>query len=156
MDDEMQKADAIRARQQFLREMYLAGFDKAAGFMALIITAGYAAAFTIWDRVDRFLTYSERMLTASLFLISVGVFIGWQIRGQWVLSQQQLKIADLIAAGETDFDALMERFRADGAKTRRQLNRALPLIFALTSGFGALGMIILLIVCAQHFALGHE
>jgi hypothetical protein len=95
----------IKQQQDFLRELYLAGFEKATAFMALIVTAGYAGAFTVWDHVESYLTYCERLLVAGFFAASLMLFVGWQIRGQWVLGQQQLKIANMVAAGVADFPA---------------------------------------------------
>jgi hypothetical protein len=83
----------VKKRQDFLRELYLVGYDKATAFLALIVTAGYAGAFTVWDHVQRYVTYCERMLIAALLTASLTIFIGWQVRGQWVLGQQQLAIA---------------------------------------------------------------
>ena len=46
----------IKKNQDFLRDLYLAGFEKATAFMALIATVGYAGAFTVWDHVESNLT----------------------------------------------------------------------------------------------------
>lgn len=148
--------ESIKKRQDFFRELYLAGYDKANAFMALIVGAGYAGAFTLWDHVEAYLTYEERMLVAFFFGSSLTLFAGWQVRGQWVLSQQQLAISKIVSGPVADFEAMIEQFRVDQVRVRAILQSQLPFVFGLTSALGALGAIILLIVCLQHFALGHR
>jgi hypothetical protein len=144
----------IKKNQDFLREMYLAGFEKASAFMALIVTAGYAGAFTVWDHVEKYLTYCERLLVAGLFIASLTLFVGWQIRGQWTLGQQQLGIARLIESGVTDFPEMIERWRVDQAKVRARIQAQLPIVFGVTVILGGLGSMILLVACIRHLVTG--
>ncbi|MGO9994569.1 MAG: hypothetical protein ACLPTF_18920 [Steroidobacteraceae bacterium] len=145
----------IKKNQDFLRDLYLAGFEKATAFMALIVTAGYAGAFTVWDHVESNLTYCERLLVAGFFTASLMLFVGWQIRGQWVLGQQQLAISKLVAAGVADFPALIDKFRADQAKLRGGLQRQLPIVFGATVTLGGIGSLLLLVACVRHLMIGH-
>ncbi len=151
----MDEEEAAKKNQDFLRELYLTGYDKAAAFMALIVSLGYAGMFTVWDRVQVYLTYCERMLVASLLSASLTLFVGWQIRGQWKMSQQQLAISNLVAAGVSDFPALIAQFRIDQAKVRVSLQRQLPYVFGVTVGLGALGSLILILACVRHVLSRH-
>jgi hypothetical protein len=145
----------VKKRQDFLRELYLVGYDKATAFLALIVTAGYAGAFTVWDHVQRYVTYCERMLIAALLTASLTIFIGWQVRGQWVLGQQQLAIARMVAAGVADFPAMIEEFRVDQAKVRGALQRQLPFVFGAAVTLAGLASVVLIIVCVRHLTMGH-
>lgn len=151
----MDEEEATKKNKDFLRELYLAGYDKAGAFMALIVTLGYAGVFTIWERVEAYLSYCERMLVAALLAASLTLFAGWQIRGQWILSRQQLAIANLVAAGVSDYPALIEQFRIDQAKVRIGLQRQLPYVFGATVGVGGLAFLVLIVVCVRHLIEGH-
>jgi hypothetical protein len=145
----------VKSRQDFLRELYLSGYDKAMGFMALIVSAGYAGAFTVWDHVQRYLTYCERMSAGALFTASLLLFVGWQIRGQWVLSRQQMKVSEMVAAPVADFDALREKFRVDQVRVRAGFQRQLPWVFGATVTLGGIGSLVLLFACLRHLWTGH-
>jgi hypothetical protein len=136
----------VKKRQDFLRELYLVGYDKATAFLALIVTAGYAGAFTVWDHVQRYVTYCERMLIAALLTASLTIFIGWQVRGQWVLGQQQLAIARMVAAGVADFPAMIEEFRVDQAKVRGALQRGCSGKLAADTGSGVFAQLAALLL----------
>jgi hypothetical protein len=144
----------LKKRQDFIREIYLAGYEKATAFMALIITAGYAGAFTLWDRVERYISYIERMLAACLFTLSLMIFLAWQIRGQWKLSQQQLGISKIVSAPLSEFPELVEQFRVDQVKIRASLQKQLPIIFAATVSTGGLGAAVLVFACLKHLITG--
>jgi hypothetical protein len=150
MDNEAE----LKRRQDFLRELYLAGYEKATAFMALIITAGYAGAFTVWEHVEHYISYPERMLTACLFTLSLMIFLAWQIRGQWRLGQQQLAISKIVTAPVADFSALIEQFRVDQAKLRANLQKQLLLVFIATVSLGGVGAAVLVFVCLKHLITG--
>jgi hypothetical protein len=150
MDNEAE----LKKRQDFLRELYVSGYDKASAFMVLVITAGYAGAFTLWDHVERYISYPERMVIACLFALSLMIFVGWQVRGQWKLSQQQLAISKIVTAPLADFPALLDQFRVDQAKLRASLHKQLPVVFAATVSLEGLGAAVLVFVCLKHFITG--
>ena len=143
------------AVQKTLRDLYLGGFTNATAFLALVITAGYTGMFALWGRIAHYLTYSERMVTAGFMGLSLGVFIGWQLWGQWVLSQQQIKIVGLIDDMPGDqFPKAFERFKEEQKTLRIQLTRLTPMMFGITVALAAVGMIALVLACFEHLSAG--
>jgi hypothetical protein len=124
--------------------------------MTLVISAGYAAEFSVWGQVERFISYPERMLTACFLMTSLLVFVGWQVRGLWVMSQQQLAIVEIVSSAPADFFAVVERFRVNQAKARASLLRQMPVVLGITIAFAALAGVILIIVCLDHLTKGHR
>jgi hypothetical protein len=144
-----------KKRQDFLRELYLSAYDKATGFMVLVISAGYAGAFTLWDKVQPYLTYRERMTVGAFFTASLLLFVGWQVRGQWIMSRQQLRVSQVLSASLADIDAVRERFRVDQLKIRSGFQRQVPWVFGTTVTLAGIGAIVLLVACVRHLLIGH-
>ena len=133
-------------------------FDKAAALNALIMSAGYVGYFSLWDSVKSDLTYPERVLIGAVLTISLTIFIGWTIKTQWMLAQQQLKFSQMISAidlGNADaLNAVIDKIRADAATARVSAQRLIPLVMGSAVAFGALGAITMVIECFAHLAAG--
>jgi hypothetical protein len=82
------------------------------------------------------------------------IFLAWQIRGQWKLSQQQLGISKIVSAPLSEFPELVEQFRVDQVKIRASLQKQLPIIFAATVSTGGLGAAVLVFACLKHLITG--
>jgi hypothetical protein len=151
-------AEHLKKAHDFLREFSALAFDKAVAFNALVMSAGYVGEFALWDRVKADLSYPERMIIASFLTISLTLYIGWTIKGQWMLAQQQLNFSRMIgaldAADSERVQMLSEKFRADGARTRAFAQRFLPLVWGSAVAFGVLAAIIMVIECFSHLAAG--
>jgi hypothetical protein len=151
-------AERVKKSQEFLREFSTVAFDKAIAFNALVMSAGYVGEFALWDRVKADLTYSERMLIIAFLGISLMIYVGWTIKAQWMLSQQQLYFSRMIGALDVEdwgrMKALWEKFRADSARTRAFSQRFLPLVMGSAVAFGGLAAIIMIIECFRHLAEG--
>jgi hypothetical protein len=148
----------VKKGHDFLREFATAAFDKASAFNALIMSAGYVGEFALWDRVREDLTYPQRLLIGAFLTSSLTIFIGWHIKGQWVLTQQQFKYGRVIEAiGRGDLDtlqAVLAEIRDDGARTRAFLQRILPVVWGAAVVFAALAAVIMVIACFDRIAAG--
>lgn len=133
-----------------MRELYISGFDKGIAFLTLVFTAGYAAEFALWDKVQRYITIPERMLIAFLITLSLLIFVGWQIKNQWVYAQQQIDISKIVFAHVEDFEAMIIQYRLTQARNMARFHRQMPVIFGSTVVLAGLAGIVLLIVCVEH------
>lgn len=83
--DAIQKAaseaekDAVEKLQDQLIKMYSGVFAGAMAYTNLIIIAGYGAMLAIWNFTKAHLTPWTTQAVASLLVISIGVFVGFEI-----------------------------------------------------------------------------
>jgi hypothetical protein len=148
----------VKKREDFLREFSMGAFDKAMAFNALIMSAGYVGEFALWDRVKTDLTRPQSLVIAAFLTISLAIFIGWHLKGQWTLNKQQMRFSQLIsnidAADMQAFDAALDKFRVEGAQTRALLQRVLPAVMGAAISFAALAAVTIVIACFDRIAAG--
>jgi hypothetical protein len=68
---ERQKAEAI----DVLTKIMSAAFDKLSAYTSLIVIGGYAAFFSIWGAVEKFVSPSTRLLSFGFIGFSAFVFV---------------------------------------------------------------------------------
>jgi len=69
----------IEKRQQFMISIIAGQYDRAMLYVTTIIAGSYAAFFTAWSGVQGDLPQFERFFSLILMLLSLMVFLGWEI-----------------------------------------------------------------------------
>ena len=78
-----------------LRELVRELYGQTASYTNLIIVAGYAGAFAVWQFVDKFISSKARITTALLLLLSIIMFVGWEV---WKMVTEAWKVRYLAQA----------------------------------------------------------
>lgn len=76
--EEIQDLD-IKKRQQFIIDIIVGQFERAQMYTNTIIAGSYAAFFTSWAGIQSDLPQFERVFSLMLMLVSLLVFLGWEI-----------------------------------------------------------------------------
>jgi len=87
--------DARAGGMDEVRKLVAELYGQAASYTNLIIIAGYAGAFATWQFVDKFLSPKARLASAILLLISLFLFIGWEV---WKMVAESRKMRHLAQA----------------------------------------------------------
>lgn len=69
----------LHAKQQFGLEVMGVMYDKGNSYTNLVMAAGYAAYFAMWENTKSLLPDNLLRLSGALMLISLTVFIGWEV-----------------------------------------------------------------------------
>lgn len=79
-----------------LRELVVELYAQAAAYTNLVIVAGYAGAFAVWQFVDKFISVKARMWSALLLVISLALFVGYEIQNMVVSSWKMRHITQAL------------------------------------------------------------
>lgn len=129
-------------------------YDKMTAYTNLLMVAGYAGFFALWQMSKDFLTKTETLSAALLTLISLGVFVIFEIYR--ALEQMRLMRGyskavtdDKITISAASLQAMMDDYKAKAKRTSSRLSTMWLLVFILTTVFGLAGAAVLLIALVR-------
>ena len=126
-----------------LREFQSQTFDKASAYTKLILGLGYGGFFTAWAGGKANLRPLELMSSALLMLLSLVLFIGFEIYESFFLSSQNVALAKALSS-QSDVTSAVERLKTESAKSINSYVRVWKIIFWPSAITGILGALILI------------
>ena len=90
---------AVEKVQDQLVKMYSGIFTSAMAYSNLIIVAGYGAMLAIWNLTKSHLTPGTTQTVAILLIVSIGVFVGFEIFKMVMTAVSTLLFSRLIKPG---------------------------------------------------------
>lgn len=97
-EEEKRRKEGEAVREELLK-FYSSIYDKASSFTTIIFSIGYAGFFTIWNSAKEQLPPSVRLLSAILVLISLFIFLAWEI---YVMQQRNSDNKAMVAMLENN------------------------------------------------------
>jgi hypothetical protein len=88
------------------KELLASTFNQARAYTNVLLAAGYAGFFGIWAFVRSYLTRGEVLWSALLVMVSLALFVAWEIFGMYLRSRTLIAIAKAVAEPER-FEELM-------------------------------------------------
>ncbi|HEX4920679.1 MAG TPA: hypothetical protein VFV92_08060 [Candidatus Bathyarchaeia archaeon] len=126
-----------------LRELQSQMFDKASAYTKLILGLGYGGFFAAWSGGKANLRPLELMSSAFLMLLSLILFIGFEMYEEFFLSTRNLAFAKALSS-QSDVLGAIERLKTDEAKSVNAYVRVWKFIFWPSAITGILGALILI------------
>lgn len=127
-----------------LKEIQSKFFDQATNYTKLVLSLGYGGFFAAWSITRQYLP-PRRMVWSILFLIiSLLVFILFEIWQTWTISSLSLRFAGAKVSSDAEVIVAQRRFSEDYAakiKTFAPVWRAVFLLTVLTGLTGAVLMV---------------
>jgi len=126
-------------------------YDKAASYTNLVMAAGYAAYFAMWSNTVSLISHYLARTSAILMLISLMVFIFWEVTKMVLIGLNNKYLAKVALAPLDEFDALLQAHQTKEHKLNARLAVAWPfvLIVAVPTAFIALGIHLWALVSAN-------
>lgn len=88
------------------KELLADTFSQARAYTNVLLAAGYAGFFGIWAFVRSYLTPGEVLWSALLAMVSLAMFVAWEVFGMYMRSRTLIAIAKAVAEPER-FEELM-------------------------------------------------
>lgn len=143
---EKQQETVAEKNKETLIEINSAIFGKAQTYMNVIMLAGYAGIFTMWNFTRKYLSQDVEVTTAALVGISVFAFVTFEIYKLLVTSKQAMELQKVLKGTLTPqqfFDACDKYHRfADRASVALLKVWAPFFVVAALTGYAA-GMILI-------------
>jgi len=89
--------------------VYTSAFEKSTAHTNIVMIAGYAGLFTLWSQTSEYHSVKTSIIVGLLTLISLIVFIGWEVFKIIFHGVQLAKIARVIQAQDLPSDELFRR-----------------------------------------------
>ena len=131
--------DEIQLRKQVLIEISTALYEKSTAYNNLILAAGYAAFFTTWSNTQPFLSEVQSRASVVSILISLLVFILWEIYKMVYTGTVQNQNAVIISASPEDFWLAIEKLRTAEQSFLIKVIGAWPIVLTFTLVPGLIG-----------------
>lgn len=116
-------------------------FDKSSTYTKLVLGLGYGAFFTMWSGGKQNLRPIELMSSAFLMMVSLLLFIGFEIYQTYFLSRLSMDFARAVNSPDV-FGALNE-YKNAGAKAQERHFRIWRIVFLATTIPGIMAALIL-------------
>jgi hypothetical protein len=127
-----------------LQEIQSRMFDRASAYTKLILGLGYGGFFAAWSGAKPNLRPLELMSSALLMLVSLLLFIGFEIYEAYFLSSRSIALAKGISSQHSDLGGAIAKLKTEEAAAIRTYIRVWKLIFWPSTVFGVLGALILI------------
>ena len=126
-------------------------YDKAASYTNLVMAAGYAAYFAMWSNTVSLISHCLARTSAILMLISLMVFIFWEVAKMVLIGLNNKNLAKVALAPLNEFDALLQahQIKEHTLNARLALTWPLVLIIAIPTAFIALSIHLWALVSAN-------
>lgn len=127
-----------------------ASYDKAMAYTNLIILAGYAGFFGLWNLTKGLLSPCQEAFSALFMLCSLTIFVVFEIYKAFYAQTENRKMAKIIFSPEAKqtletYRAALKKFDIEEKKSRISFNRFWAFTFYPTVAFGILADGILMI-----------
>lgn len=149
--DEQQRRKELLEHQT---KLYGAMYDKAGTYTNLITALGYAGFFGLWSLTKPYLTERQALWTASFMLVSLAVFVLFEVYKAAVTGVATQRRAKVLfdADPEPDIETLVSRFQdleLENTKDVLRVSRIWPFAWgtAVIFGFAAIGTLLFSFVC---------
>ena len=126
-------------------------YDKSASYTNLVMAAGYAAYFAMWSNTVSLISHCLARTSAILMLISLMVFIFWEVAKMVLIGLNNKNLAKVALAPFNEFDALLQAHQIKEHTLNARLAIAWPLvlIIAIPTAFIALCIHLLALISAN-------
>lgn len=108
-------SDAKRAETiSKLQDSALKAIDRAAAYTVVVVALGYGACFTVWSFTRTQLPDRTNLYIAALLLISLTIFIGFEVFKMLTQSRYHVRLANFLVAdpAAATFDEELAALRA--------------------------------------------
>jgi hypothetical protein len=125
------------------KEMLADTFSQARSYTNVIMVAGYAGIFALWNALSKELTPATNLGIGLLVAVSICAFIGWEIYGitqRFAATSVMRRSLDNPARAAAE----VEKYKARAVLTMRLLDRNWHVVISLALGTAALAMLMLL------------
>lgn len=131
----------VRGPLEVQKEVLVETFNQAKAYTNVIMVAGYAGAFALWQSQSN-LTPATSLAVGLLLAISISTFIGWEIFG---MIQRFKSIAALRQSIEHPerFVEEISRYQANAIRQVRQVERLWHPVIFVAAGSAGLALVIL-------------
>jgi len=113
----------------------------------VIVLAGYAAFFTLWSSMASSIAVPAMLASGAFMAISAAVFIGWTVRGMFLLRTTSERQLALYRGGPVDFPVRQSKTEKANLADRDRLMRHWPAV--VWSAAGTAGVAAAILVCAS-------
>jgi hypothetical protein len=141
-------ANGARPEQEQMIETLIkigsAQYDKAAAYANLIMAAAYAAFFAVWSNMKGLMSPSEMRLSALCMVVSLLVFVVWELTKMVLTSARMRGLAQLVQSPGFDFPAKLKQQQLADARFNLGVARAWPiaLVASVVPGVCAGGILV--------------
>lgn len=133
--------EALERVQEHAIKINAATYSSAMAYTNLIIIAGYGAMFTVWSFTKAFLSPWIAQTAAILLIVSIGIFIGFEVFKMWSAARSMMSFTRTIGSGTTPhgFMAALTAHQTRDQRRAVMLTRVwVPVLVAcLVTGYGA-------------------
>lgn len=135
----MDDRDFFRFQKEMLAEL----FSQARAYTNVVIVAGYAGAFAIWNFLSERLTPATGLSVGLLLCISLATYVAWEI---YAMVQKQVSMAALRLAVD-DFGRYSSELKLHQEKNQlllRRFERYWPIVMVVAVGSATLAIAMLI------------
>lgn len=141
---------AAEEQKKFFIDFSSHAFDRAMAYTNIIILAGYAGIFTIWNYTKDNIPENSEIVIAILLLASIGIFIGFEIYKMISNSILVMKIGEFIKDDMTpeQIQNGIKNFKNQSNREKIRMSLVWPTILVLSigTGYGAGFMLIFYLI----------
>lgn len=125
-----------------LRDIQAQFWEKSSNYTKLVLGLGYGGFFAFWAGTRQFLLPRQVVFSALLMMVSLILFIAYEVIHTAILSYLAIAFSRSVAANETA--TAVERFRKNSNRLSRALARVWLAVFpiAMITGFAGAGILV--------------
>lgn len=142
-NEERARRDTEAMREELIK-IYSVLFDKGQAYTTLIVTLAYAGFFTLWNNTRPMVPIRVSALSALLVMISLMVFLGWEVFQMHLRNKDSQAMLAIVEAGGADLLAKLEAAKVEAGRRKLQLGRLGVRVIWLTVYPGFAGALILM------------
>jgi hypothetical protein len=94
LDERSHEKDA--ATMDKVRELVITLYGQTSAYTNLVLAAGYAGSFALWQFMEKFISVRARFTSALLLTISLALFVGYELQKMVKESWKMRHLADAI------------------------------------------------------------
>lgn len=124
-------------------------FDKANAYTNIIIAAGYAGTFAIWTQVSSLLSVRQRAWTGCLLLLSITMFVLWEVAKMVLVGIQAHQYNQLAATNPMNIDNVLADWQKDSTRLTHKMGLAWAMFvlpICIGTAVGAAGILVFVFV----------
>ena len=125
------------------KELLAFTFSQAQAYTNLIIVAGYAGFFALWNFVQDDITKTQLFWSGILITISLIVFVLWEVYGMFRRSRSLLEISEAVNK-PNEFEELIRSHKQKESERAISYGRTWIAALSITvlTGFSAIGIML--------------
>lgn len=122
--EESAHSDPVFSKEQLLedlRKLQADQFERANNYTNIVIGGGYAGAFAIWSLVSDVLSKNQRAWIGMLLLVSILVFVMWEVTKMILIGVHAQNFVRLAAAEPLHLEKLLQEQKSAEVRLHHKL-----------------------------------